>query len=144
MKALFYTLVLCILTSCGTFDVYVDPRLEDYVSAFEYEYGVFNTSDVIIGDVKALYPTWVGYCQKTQAKNIIMIDKQFYETWKYNYYAIQQVVFHELGHCVMYLTHETERFANGMPVSIMHPQNFGFMNYYREENEYYLDELGNR
>jgi len=143
VKILIVALSFFSLIGCGTLEIYVDPRLQEYVTEFEDRYGLFNTTNIYIEELTGEYEIYAGLCIKNQGQNEIIIDETFYYRWANEYYAIQQVVVHELGHCELYLLHNDELFPNGMPKSIMYKGAFGYMTYYKENNEYYLRELGN-
>lgn len=63
------------------------------------------------------------------------------------YEGQEELIFHELGHCVFNLDHNEETMSMGdwtkIPVSIMYPYIFGDMPYYSEFSEHYYRQLGN-
>jgi len=52
-------------------------------------------------------------------------------------YDREQLVFHELGHCVLYEGHYKRKFSNGMPQSMMYPEIIG-ARYYNKNRAYYI------
>lgn len=140
MFKLVILLSLWFLAGCGRPGNYIDPRLETHVQKFEELFGITVTSDITISKIEK----HVGLCKYKNFENSIIIDSDFYETHKSNYYAIQQLMFHELGHCELYMDHDDRTFSNGTPMSIMNYYAFGMFSYYETNNEYYLNELINK
>jgi len=74
----------------------------------------------------------------------IVISESFIKKHEGNYFAVQQVVFHELGHCLLSRGHtEGKVDLNGeaVPKSIMFPAAFGNQLYYQSLHGYYKREL---
>lgn len=51
------------------------------------------------------------------------------------------LMFHELGHCVLGLEHNTNLYEDGYPKSIMYPVMFSMLRYYRQHHDEYIKEL---
>ena len=118
----------------------VDPELEMYVSDFENTYNIsVNYSVKLI----SLPGSTIGYCYgfKTSYPSVV-IDTEFFNANKHDYISIQHLVFHELGHCSLGLEHDNSFLENGYPKSIMYPTFFGGFTYYRNNLEYYINEVG--
>lgn len=91
-------------------------------------------------------PKIAGRCHRyspNDPKNWIEFDEDYWNTL--TYYGKEELVFHELGHCVYGLEHDERRGNVGIysevPLSIMYPVHFGSMNYYKENTNYYYKEL---
>jgi hypothetical protein len=144
-------LLLLILCSCGTFrtrTVYIAPELLQYVELFESYYGTQVGVDVIF---EHLPGTWAGVCHKRENHNTIAVDYTVYDLYKDNSYAIEEIVLHELGHCVLYRKHDDTVGEEVIgdhhytkPRSIMYSSMFGSSYMYSKYHIYYLEELFGR
>ncbi len=54
--------------------------------------------------------------------------------------AREQVIFHELGHCVFHMVHDHAVLYGGVPASIMFPDTFGDDGYYVDHKLYYYQQ----
>lgn len=83
----------------------------------------------------------------TQKERRILINARFYDRNKDNRDAIENVVFHELGHCILNRGHSEKKIADQygqeIPESIMYPSEFGHYPFYRENYVHYIKELFN-
>lgn len=116
----------------------VAPELEPYVRSFE------NTFDVSVANpvgFAKLDDAKVGVCYWGKPGNPVVIDLDFYKRNKDNPMAMEQLVFHELGHCVFLLPHNPKTDTAGHPISIMYPYTFGSGTWYRSNTSYYYEEL---
>lgn len=152
MKYLYLALLLMLTTACAsgfnTKDIKsIDPRLEVYVTTFEKIYGIEVNYTVMIGPLNKPVN---GMCSVRNGSRTITIDTVYYEKNHKDYYAMEQVMFHEMGHCSLNLGHNEELDSEGMPVSIMWPYTFSsywyheYVDYYEMNREAYLKELVNR
>ena len=82
--------------------------------------------------------TWAGLCKSYGKYGEIEIDENYWNA--YSYYGKEQLIFHELGHCVLHRPH-SEEVAGTIPASIMYPIAFGDRPEYKENLEYYYKEL---
>lgn len=115
------------------------PELLPFILDFEREFGVIIDFPVTIGKIE---PKFAGLCYKwSSGAKKITIAKDIYERHKSDYYAIQQLVYHELGHCALYLDHLDSIDNNGYPLSIMYKSFFGFIQYYKDHNNSYIDQM---
>lgn len=121
----------------------IDSEFYSFVSNFENTYNVqVRVSIKLSDDVSDKY---AGICKMTIPNirtNVIKIKKSYWQ--KLSYYGKEQLVFHELGHCVYGAKHTTETIDNidgSIPKSIMYPIHFGQHNYYKIHNQYYINEL---
>ncbi len=139
------------VTSCTTVNVFND-RLKQltYVdSAFQDTYENFfleaNNSGIRIGPSKITIifgnpkskenPNAIGIC--SHEDNLIVIEKQ---TWdKYDARDKEQLLFHELGHCLLNRDHCSLKDSDNI-VSIMYP-NMLPSDLYKSKRKAYIDEL---
>lgn len=125
------------LTSCGTTKLgrYIDPELAVYVESFEQRYGVKYTGHIYVDKIEDKY---AGLCTISFSGRIIRINTSYFNN--YDNDAREQVVYHELGHCLMNLEHNNN-IKDGCPESIMYFQVFGNGGCYKHRKEYYHQEL---
>lgn len=117
----------------------VDKQVKPYVIAFEKTFGI-KVSNIPI-HFYTLDKTTAGICYVWAWRREIQIDPFKWVT--YNKYTREELVFHELGHCVMNLGHIDDMVVIGsvmIPKSIMAPNLFGSKTYY-EFHEYYIQQL---
>ena len=135
-------------TGCNT-----HPELVPYIRDFEEEYGRgIGDIPICVGD--RLYPAnmeeplnTVGVCLKWTSPiriyKAIIVRTSWFNDNKHDRYAMRQLIEHELGHCALNRVHNSKVDANGKQVSIMFPISFSGR-HYRDNHQYYLDELFNR
>ena len=125
----------------------VDEELWIYFERFEAE-AAQRGENIDLRDlnltaaIEELHPDDVaGVCNyNSRRPNHIGIDLTFWnrvsDRWR------EMVVFHELGHCVLFRGHREDSFENGLCVSIMRSGTGSCRDAYRTNTrEYYLDEL---
>lgn len=121
---------------------YVDARLLDYVIEFQDIYKVNNTADIVIDelpyDIDGNCRIWT---EKGQTRKKVTINIDFYKRLGHNYYAMHQLMFHELGHCVLRIHHDNRLFYGKYPISIMYDHSFGMSSIYKDNFEYYKNGL---
>lgn len=109
--------VLWALVGCGKSNV--DPELAPYLTKF-YAVGGFTSSTPInmqFGNTDETY--YDGVCNNYDAGiPEVIISKQYWD--KYDETSRTLLVFHELGHCLLGLSHDMA-VINGEPESIMWP-----------------------
>jgi len=116
---------------------FIEYELQDYVEEFE---SVYNTSiGVSVEFAEINDGNVIGRCYYGKDYRVV-IDIEFFENNKHNYYAIHQLIFHELGHCHFGLAHNNNK-ENTKPVSIMNSYAFGYDPYYELNLDYYMDSL---
>lgn len=128
---------LYIVSSCGINDTgIIDNAFMPYVRDFEDAMGVKVMGiNMRFGNTK--YPT-IGWCNITPGLNEIEIDSAFWMSADDK--AREHLVYHELGHCILYLDHNDEKVVvNGVNIegSIMNTYFFGNSSYYRKYNTQY-------
>ncbi len=127
--------------------VEVESELANYYSLFEAEAaarGIFidlANYDLESRIVEIEEENVAGTCQfHSHSNNIVTIDLEFWENATPTLREL--VVFHELGHCVLYQGHREEENNQGACLSIMNSGTSGCRVLYTEQNrDYYLDEL---
>ncbi len=148
--------LLFALTGCGTeVEDYVHrvdvvdkrtPHVEEefipHVDKFKAKYKIdFH----ILIEWAPLDEKTMGVCYSwTDGHREIKIDTVKWSGLTYE--GQEQLLFHELGHCILNLDHDDHTMDMGgwkkIPVSIMYPYAFGNMKYYAEFADYYYDQLG--
>jgi len=133
--------LIFLFLGCGP-DMYnqetvIDSNLQKYVTKFEEEIGVkVSRVDVVFAD---LDNKTAGLCMHGVIKSKIMIDIKYWNEIREA--QREEILYHELGHCVLHLRHNTDTFANGCAKSIMFPYAFEFC--YIANRDYYVNELKN-
>lgn len=131
--------VILVLSACGR-KGQVDPAFSAYVRDFETKIGVPVTNvDIKFGKLKA--PT-IGMCYDGGQFNQIQIDPDFWQTM--NEDGREQLMYHELGHCVLGQGHNNETaILDNMNVegSIMNSYWFGHAEHYSKHKEKYKQAL---
>ena len=127
----------------NTAPIYIDPGVHSQVELFETLYHI--PVNMTIKFVPDLGP-YAGVCHsygKNDSRNWIEIDADYWS--QITDAGKDQLILHELGHCVLGLEHRTERGQVGayfdVPLSIMYPVHFGDNPYYSDNLEYYYQEL---
>ncbi|MDX1683632.1 MAG: hypothetical protein R3275_00260 [Saprospiraceae bacterium] len=148
----FFVLILILVTSCR----YVEPEITPVADpeTLEYYFEKFETEAAVRGiiidleeyDLEARIdeielPNVAGTCHySSQYPNRVTIDMDFWNTS--SILSREMVVFHELGHCVLYRSHREDAWSNGRCVSIMQSGLGSCRLLYNLENRTgYLDEL---
>lgn len=117
----------------------VDPELEVYVSDFEKRFNIAVNYSVKLASLPG---TTIGMCYGFKSSfPSVEIDIEFFNANKHVFIIIQHLIYHELGHCSLRLDHDHSFLENGYPSSIMFPSFFGGFTYYRNNIEYYFNEL---
>lgn len=125
------------LTGCGQ-PRYIDDSLETHVQSFERRYSVFFPGNVVLADLER--PV-VGLCHMNRDASWRLIEIDRVYASNANYLELEELVYHEMGHCAMMLPHTEERDENGCPVSIMYPYVFGSWWCYSSDPQKYYNEL---
>lgn len=126
--------------SCGKKQGHIDPEFEQYVKDFESRIGVRVLGmNIKFGSLQSPY---IGMCAIGGSMNEITIDPVFWVST--NEYGRDLLIYHELGHCALYLGHDDSRaILDGISVegSIMNTYWFGDRPYYRKYRDRYKDAL---
>lgn len=146
-------LLMIVISSCGGPEIetcmvdtsdprtfsHVDAEFAPYVSDFESHYG--NPIDIPMGFKKLDRPT-VGVCYRwSSGYREIAVDPDWWE--KAEPASRQELLFHELGHCVLNRQHSREVDKNKLPLSIMWPTVFSgyLLDNYEINFDRYIEEL---
>lgn len=120
---------------------YVEPLLAKHVASFEAYYGVKTDVNVVF---ERLEEPFAGLCT-VGMNSTIKIDTEFYLDYENDNLAIEELMWHELSHCVFYMEHDNRTGKVGIydnvPLSIMYPYVFGMDYSYKENLEYYRNEI---
>lgn len=139
------------LVSCGSNFTLAsqDDDLASYVQRFEDVYGI-EISDVIsitFADLDSANTNHVGVCtvnDETTKSDYIQIDPNTWATFDDS--TKEEVIFHEIGHCILDRNHTTavrDSVKYGrIPASIMFPSILD-TNFYQRFHDYYRNELIN-
>jgi hypothetical protein len=78
-------------------------------------------------------------------KRVILIDRDWWDNWNEYSGLGEELILHELGHCVLDRLHNEEVHSlvekYQRPTSIMYPSIFGYWGWYESYREEYLKEL---
>jgi hypothetical protein len=120
-----YVLLLLLLTSCGP-HLNIESKYQPYVDAFEKRAAMVGVP-VKVTDLTILsVPTInrkdvIGNCSVPLynfRSPTITISQEYWVNM--DVYSREQLIFHEMGHCVLGRTHRSE-LNNHLHLSIMHP-----------------------
>ena len=125
------------------------PELQVYVDRFEQDF------DVVVGDIPVSFvdefednPGVAGICyhwtKGNKSYREIKIKRSYYDMVKHYDLKVEQLIYHELGHCRFDRKHNNERRDDGSPASIMRWHLFNsyeIFKFYDPDRDYYLDEL---
>ena len=136
LKLIAYILLTLTLVSCGQshYEQKISDELVEYVYLFKSETGIdFHNTDIYL----AKFPEdskFNGFCYPGIGINIININQKSWETTNK-----EQLLAHELGHCLFGLQHNARTLSDGCPESIMFPKviDIGCWNMYK--SEYYQE-----
>lgn len=131
---------LFVLSACGV-TPYHDPELLPYLEKFRSEMNL--KSDYVSLYFGELEKPTIGRCRLGIFPNsYITIDKNFWETASES--GKEQLMYHELGHCVLMLGHDDELIEYQgfqIPASIMNSYFFGDAWFYSALKDEYKDAL---
>ena len=156
MEKLLICIAVATLLSCtadsDAFNTTTNSQIEDaelniFFDRFEEEAlkrGIFIRLDdlELAAEIAPIHEDHVaGTCSySTHTGRHITIDDAFWA--QANFITREMVVFHELGHCVLFQGHREETDVNGNCLSIMQSGLEGCTLLYNTQNrDYYLDEL---
>lgn len=136
MKIILLAIVI-ILMSCGQKTQFQINGFENYYSSFVANTNHSSNNLIIqFGDLWA--QNYMGLCTIGGQTPIVTIDKTFW-------YSVseddrQEIIDHELGHCILGRVHKDDLLSNGIPSSIMHTTHFD-PNIIKLNKVYYYKEL---
>lgn len=129
-------LVACLLCNCGQApsDQVISDDLVEYVDLFKSETGIeFHNTDIFL----SMFPKSSirnGLCYPAIGVNSLNIS---IEAWQES--NKEQLIAHELGHCVLGLEHNDLLLQDNCPASIMHPVNISLDCWNRYKTMYYQE-----
>jgi hypothetical protein len=122
--------------------VRIDADAAPYVARFEQEASLrgqaLSVTDLIVefGQVQG---TDRGECQLASGETPVVVLSQ--AAWdRSSDSEREELVFHELGHCLLGLRHEAGLTSDGIPASVMNPTEIDGA-IYKQNREYYLSGL---
>jgi hypothetical protein len=135
---------LVVLTGCAPFKkTIIDPAFKVYVNKWDRTYPDYLVNDVAMkfSDIagKTDLGEIVGECLFKSDDRTVLIDPDYWAT--YDEPTREELIFHELGHCVMGLQHNCSLIHEGgttKPESIMYPFVFSYSD---SDSGYYYNEL---
>lgn len=134
----FMMLLIQACTGCGkTYEV--DPRLEPYVQRFE-KHATFQVDNLVagFGDTKKEGKNVIGVCYHSITPEIV-INLEYWN--KEDDLGREELMFHELGHCIYDLEHDTRVLVDEWcPFSVMHPYVLPF-GCYELFHDHYIEQL---
>lgn len=152
-KVLFF--LCCFILSCKdrNVKVYDVPKeVQPFVSSFLAEAGK-RGQRLVIDDLIITYKFNLisstthaaGLCRKRFGHTPMIFIDTTSANWKASDFSREQLIFHELCHCILNRGHNSDTLQNGNPASIMKPSGetiYGpVLNNFKRE--YYIDELFN-
>ena len=165
MKNCFFLLLTFLFfNGCGkkTTQTFVDDSLQPFVDKFVLAAKIrgvnIEVKDIVIklGDANDYNPqiNKVGYCifdrsdssfdlfQNQDVSNKIIVDQKFWNRTDITDIQRTELLFHELGHCILGRKHDTRLFHH-MPESLMYPHlvSMSYFLMYRANESYFFDEL---
>jgi hypothetical protein len=137
------------LSGCGPVGLKVDPEFAPYVQKFIQ--GAIDHNRVEF--VQYLLVDFVPEIPSSQRGYVILGECDGMETphrevhiSKVEWIDLspieqEELIYHELGHCVLDREHTTDMFSNGMPVSMMYPYMNVLDPWYVSHKDYYWNEM---
>lgn len=152
-KYLFFICLLLFSCKDRSLKVYEVPKdIQPYVSSFLAEAGK-RGQRLVIDDLIITYKfnllssstQAAGLCRRRFGHTPMIFIDTTSPNWKASDFSREQLVFHELCHCILDRGHNSDTLLNGNPASIMKPSGetiYGpVLNEFKRE--YYIDELFN-
>jgi Zn-dependent peptidase ImmA (M78 family) len=129
-------------------EVKISPKLQSYFDTFAKEAaergievdfaknGIFGDLDIITSSTGA-----VGQCfHNKNSPNRVLIDVRYWNKIDSN--SKEFLIFHELGHCILFREHLDSKKSNGHCISIMHSsEDVCKFEYDKNSRKEYIDEL---
>lgn len=152
MKKLLVVISLAVLSaSCAPAPITVDSGLQPYLDKFKQDGAQYGfTFDYPRGLTMKFVPmseiaggssagTTIGECSSgTDSVPLVRIGQEFWTGA--DSFTREALVYHELGHCLLYRGHDTNILPSGIPESIMYPSILN-SSVYSSNRAYYIREL---
>ena len=147
--------IVVFLTACAPSQpapikvVSIESTYQPYVDAFQERAREIGTNvsiaNLIIQSVPQLSTNIIAQCEHSTINGVdqpptISVSQLYWKNFDVTYR--EQVIFHEMGHCVLNRVHRPE-LNSGIPISIMNPYSFGG-NPYVSNYKQYINELFNQ
>lgn len=120
-----------------------DAALEPYIARFEALYG-HPVNSRLSYYFEELDDNIIGTCTIRPTKRLIKIDPSYWALVEDDLER-EQLMFHELGHCVLNRGHDETLTDLGpyhdVPTSLMYPVAFAYYDYYSGFHDHYMREL---
>lgn len=117
-------LLALVATGCGTKTYHVDPQIQPYIDRFvktSNEVGAPVVVDNLVASIGTTAKTdYAGQCVIGNGTPTMTLNSIYWPT--FDDALREELVFHELGHCVLNRLHNNDVDARGIPVSIMYGQ----------------------
>jgi hypothetical protein len=126
----------------------VDKDLETLVKSFVAEYNKRVDdkkidTDIIVqfsDDLSRFGASVIGLCHRSyNSSPEVYILRSYFNDHEAS--LKEELVFHELGHCLLGRPHKNDVDSDGIPLSLMYPYILGEETYNTNSREYYLSEL---
>lgn len=141
-----FVLSILMLSACGQpiAPAVVDPKLAPYLASFETDIGAssagINAQFADTENVPGTLGEVVGECVfSSDGSRTIQVDTKYWASIDESQRI--QLMYHELGHCALYMGHITTYQSDHCPTSIMFPYTFGDQPCFTENEAYYFQEL---
>lgn len=151
MKRLAVSFLAVVFVGCGTVQSTHDPKVYRVDAEFTPYMDTFKTEAMnryvvifipylimIFGDTSHLGSDVVGYCAMMRTTPRIVIQREFWD--QATPQEKENLIFHELGHCVLDRDHTQTFLPDGRPESLMYDYLLD-SGMYQLHRAYYLDEL---
>jgi hypothetical protein len=141
-------------------DKELQPFVDDFIIQAKIQGKEISLKNIVIklGNANDYQPqeNKIGYClyqrdsgtvsmfEDVEESNIVIIDQTFFNRASVSDVTRRELVFHELGHCILNRAHN-ETLVNNAPISIMYPSSVSMrnMSYYMANESKFLEELFN-
>lgn len=137
-----YVLLALLLTGCGHHRVIlIDPTVQPFYNSFLAEASKqgkdLKIDSLMITKVSVLPELELGRCDDGDIPIVLILDSY----WESASIADkEQLIYHELGHCVLGRKHLDGKLDSGIPISIMNTFHFDRSTYVYY-HDYYMREL---
>lgn len=121
----------------------IEPELLQYVESFQADSNRLGRP-MSINDLVVQFDTLpdrvIANCTRGYGTPIIRFSITYYNYYKSQGldHDIEQVMYHELGHCILGLNHNDTTGVNNWPQSIMNTYHFSGSLYYNYKNDYLM------
>lgn len=136
----YYCLLLLLLSGCGN-NLHIEAKYQPYVTAFEKRsitYGnPVQITNLKICTVPTITPNNVIAQCFYYITPTIKVSEEFWS--QMDVYLREQVLFHEIGHCILHRGHRSD-LNNNIPLSIMNPYELS-ADQYKNNYVQYMHEL---